>query len=410
MYIMADQSMVDKPMLHSDLILGLSSEERESALRQVLLWDGMTVGAGLQRALVRHLPELRRHVEGDSWQQALQGNFQKAHEELRRQLQEALEKLQDHLQNAPEKEPAWIHEFTNPLDPQAMKLCRLLDHYGMSITAVPDIGTLHVDGRTIEKRAIEDVRRAQRQRGSAGSPTPVVETIHNLARYALCQLFTFLDDWLSKASTEERERVAEQIAEALNGLGADVQEEVRRVTGLDPRTIETLVRTGKLAALAAAVAAAAGISGFAVYAMLSATIAGAAGIIGLTLPFSVYVMATSLLACLVNPVVLSVATVGGGVFWVRSANRRMRAELVPLLVAFAAMKSADPEARGRSRALVAHLANRYREFLDGGRVRRAQLRQAFPAFPATLGERACELIIRAPSTPGVSAAFPSMKR
>ncbi|MGH6914908.1 MAG: hypothetical protein ACREH3_14525, partial [Geminicoccales bacterium] len=361
----------------------MSSEERESALRQVLLWDGMTVGSGLQRALLRQMPGLRRHLQGSSWPQGLKGDFQKAHEELRRQLQEVLEKLQGHLQDAPDKEAAWIHEFTSPLDPQAMKLCRLLDHYGISITAVPDVGTLHFDGWKIEERAIDDVRRAQRQRPRQGAGPPEVKTIHDLARYVLCRLFTFLDDWLPKASPEERERVAEQIAEAFNGLGADVQEEVKRVTGLDDRTIDALLRTGRLAALAAALAAATGVGGFAVYAMLSATIAGAAGIIGLTLPFSVYLTATSLLACAANPLVLSVATVGGSAWLMRSANRRMRAELVPLLVGFAAMKSDDPEARSRSRALVEHLADRYREFLKGDRDRRAQLRQAFPAFPVT---------------------------
>ena len=74
------------------------------------------------------------------------------------------------------------------------------------------------------------------------------------------------------------------------------------------------------------------------------------------------------------------------------------------------MKSADAEARGRSRALVEHLADRYREFLDGDRDRQEQLRQAFPAFPVTSGERACQLIIRPPLTPGVSAVFRSIKR
>jgi hypothetical protein len=193
-------------------------------------------------------------------------------------------------------------------------------------------------------------------------------------------------------------------------LGVDVQEEIRRVAGLDDRAIDALLRAGRLAALAAALATAAGVGGFAVYAMLSATIAGAAGIIGLTLPFSVYLIAASLLAFATNPLVLLATTVGGGEWLRRSANRMMRAELVPLLVAFGAMKSADPEARGRARALAEHLADRYREYSKGDRERRAQLRQAFPAFRATLGERACEPIIRAPSTLGVSAVFRSAKR
>ncbi|MGH6899564.1 MAG: hypothetical protein ACREJ5_23930 [Geminicoccaceae bacterium] len=397
-------------MLQSDLILGLSGEERESALRQVRLWDGMTVGAGLLRALLHHLPTLRRHLEGSSWPQGVQGNFQKAPEELQRQLQEVLEKLQRHLQAAPEKATAWIDEFRHPLDPQAMKLCRLLAHHKMPITAVPDIGALHVNVLKIEEKAIAHVRREQQQRAAAGSQIPEVRTLPDLVRYVLCQLFTCLDDWLPKASPEERERVAEQIAKGLDQLGPGVQEEVRRVAGLNDLSKDTLIRAGRLAALGTGLATVAGVGGFPVYAMLSATIAGAAGIIGLTLPFSVYLMATSLLACATNPLVLSVAISGGTGWWTTSANRKMRAELVPLLVAFAAMKSADPEARGRSRALVEHLAGRYREYLYGDRDRRAQLRQAFPAFPVTLGERACQLVIHAPLTPGVSAVFRSIRR
>ena len=178
-------------MLQSDFILGLSSEERESALRQVLLWDGMTVRTGLRRALLRQLPRLHGRLRESSWLQGLQSNSQKAHEELRRQLQEALEKLQGQLQDAPEKDAASINKFAYPLDPQAMKLCRLLTHYGITITAVPDIGTLHVAGQKVEERAIDDVREAQRKRAAAGSQTLGVRTIHDLLRYVLCQLFTY---------------------------------------------------------------------------------------------------------------------------------------------------------------------------------------------------------------------------
>jgi hypothetical protein len=369
-------------MLQSAFILGLSSEERESALGQVLLWDRMTVGSGLRRALLRHLPRLRRHLRGSSWPQGLQGNFQKTHEELQRQLQEALEGLRGHLQAAPEKDAAWINEFTKPLDPQAIKLSHLLDHYRVPITTVPDVGTLHVAGLKIEARVIEDVRKAQRHRDVAGSQTTEVRNIDDLVRHVLRRLFTNLDDWLSKASPEERERVAEQIAKGLDQLGPDVQEEVRRAAELDDLAMETLIRAGRLAALGTGLSAATCIGGFAVYATLSVTIANAVGLVDLTLPFSAYLMVTSLLAFITNPLVVLVAVVGGGARLVTLANRRMRAELVPLLVAFAAVKSADPEARGRSRALVEHLTDRYQEFLSGDHDRRAQLLRAFPAFRA----------------------------
>jgi hypothetical protein len=356
-------------MQQSRFILGLSSEHPDSALGQVLLWNGMTVGAGLRRALLRHLPRLRRHLRGSSWPQGLQGH-----------LQEALEELQGHLREASEKEATWTHEFTSPLDPQAMKLCRLLDHHGIPIAAVPNGGTLHVAGWKVESRALDDVRKTQLQAEAAGSQTSVVRDIEDLVPYAVRRLFTNLDDWLAKASPEERERVAEQIDNALDHLGGDVREQVRRVAGLDDLAMDTLVRAGALAALGTGLATATGVGGFAVYAMLSTTIANVVGLIGLTLPFSAYLTATSLLAFACNPLVVLVVIVCGGARLVTLANQRMHAELVPLLVAFAALKSADPDAGGRSRALVEHLADRYREFLNSDRDRRAQLRRAFPAF------------------------------
>jgi hypothetical protein len=73
-------------MQQSRFILGLSSEHPASVLGQVRLWDGMTVGAGLQRALLHHLPKLRHHLEGSSSPRGLPDNFQEANEELRRQL------------------------------------------------------------------------------------------------------------------------------------------------------------------------------------------------------------------------------------------------------------------------------------------------------------------------------------
>jgi hypothetical protein len=57
--------------------------------------------------------------------------------------------------------------------------------------------------------------------------------------------------------------------------------------------METLVRAGGLTALGTGLAALIGGGGFAVYAMLSATIANVVGLVGLTLPFSAYLMATS---------------------------------------------------------------------------------------------------------------------
>jgi hypothetical protein len=183
------------------------------------------------------------------------------------------------------------------------------------------------------------------------------------------------------ASPQERARVVEQIADALDCMGDDLRERVRQHAKLDDLSRQTLARAGALAALGAGLAVVTGAAGFAAYTTLIATISTVGGLVGITLPFFVYVIATSLLAFVTNPLVV-LAAVGGGSAWlVKWANRRMRAEILPLLVAFAAAKAEDTaEARSHVRDLARHLSDRYQEFLDGDPKRRAQLRRAFPAF------------------------------
>ena len=170
----------------------------------------------------------------------------------------------------------------------------------------------------------------------------------------------------------------------------DLRERVRQHAKLDDLSQRTLARAGALAALGAALAGVTAAAGFAAYTTLIATISTVGGLVGITLPFFVYVTATSLLAFATNPLVVLAVAVGGGTCLVKSANRRMRAELLPLLVAFAAAKAEDTaEARSRVRDLARHLADRYQEFLDAGPKRRAQLLRAFSGLPSPQGEPSC---------------------
>jgi len=351
-------------MQQSRLILGLSSERPDSALGQVLLWNGMTVGTGLRRELLRHLPRVCRHLRGSS-RPLLQGH-----------LQEALEELQRHLREAPEKEATWTREFTSPLDPQAMKLCRLLDYFDdMPIDRPPNPGTLHVAGLEIERRTIAAFRNTQREWEPG---TPPVNSIDHLAGSVLRRLFRELD---AKAPSRDRERIAQEIADALRRMDDDLQDEVRRVAGLNDLSVRTLRRAGSLAALGAGLTSVVGVAGFTAYTTLSATIATVGGLVGLALPFSVYVTAASLLAFVTNPLVVAAVAAGGSTWLVKATDRRMRAELLPLLVTFAAAEAkSTTHSRRQVRDLADHLAGRYEEFLAGDSERRAQLRQAFPAF------------------------------
>lgn len=331
-------------MNESRLLLGSSSEERDSALRQVSLWDGASVVARARGAALRRPPR----SPYARW-------------------------LHRHIETALADGTRCTGDLNAPLEPQAMKLCRLLHHCAIPIAEPPTAASLHLDGKKVERKA---------------SKIAGVKDLDDLVRHVLCRLFSNLDVRLSKASPEERERIVKQIADALDHVGDDVREQVMRIARLDDLSLEALARTGGLTALGVGLAGVIGSAGFAAYTTLNATIASVSGLVGLTLPFSAYVIAASLLAFATNPYVLLAAVGGGGVWLVRSANRRMQAGLLPLLVAFAVVKAegaAGP--RSRSRDLARHLAGRYQEFLDGDPQRRAQLLSAFPAFRDPKGSR-----------------------
>jgi len=333
-------------MRHSHFILGLSEEGRDSALNQAVLWDATRVGTGLRRAWLREV-----------------------------ERQESLRWAKGFLGLAPQDDAQWMGEFSEPFDAQAMKLCRLLDYFDMPIDGPPNPGTLHVAGLEIERRTIAAFRKTQRK----WDPEALfVSSIDDLAGRVLRRLFRDLD---AKARSRDRERVAQEVADALRRMDDDLRDKVRRVAGLDDLSVRTLRRAGSLAALGAGLTNVVGVAGFTAYTTLNATIATVGGLVGLPLPFSVYVMATSLLAFITNPLVVLAVAAGGSTWLVKSANKRMRAELLPLLVTFAAAETqSTTHSRRPVRDLAVHLANRYQEFLASDPELRAQLRRAFPAF------------------------------
>jgi hypothetical protein len=137
-------------------------------------------------------------------------------------------------------------------------------------------------------------------------------TAIDLTRYVLRRTFEELNDTFASKPREEQERVAADIARLLADLPADLQERIRRQAGLADLSAAALKRTGAIAAVGAALVGSVGMAGFAAYTTITSVIASAAGLVGLTLPFAVYIHATAALALLSNPFVLGAAILVGG--------------------------------------------------------------------------------------------------
>ena len=100
---------------------------------------------------------------------------------------------------------------------------------------------------------------------------------------------------------------------------------------------------------------------------------------GITLPFSTYLLATSMLAFLSNPFTVAVTIGGAGTLLVRKANQLIQNRLYAVLVTLAFVcQAAGP---GPSVTEVSDALNqRYAEFLKSSGQHRKSLKAAFPAF------------------------------
>jgi hypothetical protein len=195
-------------------------------------------------------------------------------------------------------------------------------------------------------------------------------------------MFDELDAGFSSKSAEEQERIAGDIARRLADLPENLQERIRREAGLADLSATALKRTGAIAAVGSALIGAVGIAGFAAYTTVTSVIAAAAGLVGLTLPFTVYLHATAALAFLSNPWVMALVFVGGGHFAVTKANQQMRGRLVPVMVATAIMATVTEETDNKQVATLSELLSKYYRLRStDDRKTRTEISNTFPCFP-----------------------------
>ncbi|HDR6310864.1 TPA: hypothetical protein QCU60_002760 [Bacillus cereus] len=128
-------------------------------------------------------------------------------------------------------------------------------------------------------------------------------TIDNqLALYQMQKLFESIGGELKNLTADQEENFANQIEQFIESLPTEQQEKIKDKLNIDAvtnATIKKLIATQGSAVLLAVIVE---IAGFAAYTTLTSLIAGTASLIGLTLPFSAYITATSALSVLTGPV------------------------------------------------------------------------------------------------------------
>ncbi|MGR5971828.1 hypothetical protein ACT7CX_05930 [Bacillus cereus] len=128
-------------------------------------------------------------------------------------------------------------------------------------------------------------------------------TIDNqLTLYQMQKIFESIGGELKNLTADQEENFANQIEQFIKSLPTEQQEKIKDKLNIDAvtsATIKKLIATQGSAVLLAVIVE---IAGFAAYTTLTSLIAGTASLLGLTLPFSAYITATSALSVLTGPV------------------------------------------------------------------------------------------------------------
>jgi len=254
-----------------------------------------------------------------------------------------------------------------------MKLCRLADAADLKWGGNQSSATLNELGCAIENKAIEYLKETDKEyRG---------DDIQSLMRHTLSAAFSDLIKAINNLPATERE---ERIADLIDGMSALRQKDYDMllkelgVDTIDEATIRNLLGGTTFAGGLAAIVS---VSGFSAYTTLTSVLAGTAGLVGVTLPFSTYIFATSLLAFLTNPLFL----LGGGAafaLWAtKKTNKKLRARMLPLLVSLSVVEAAGRGPDRRAINELADTANIAREFLSKNDwVDHKPLEKTFPGF------------------------------
>ena len=157
--------------------------------------------------------------------------------------------------------------------------------------------------------------------------------LQDMVRFLMNKMFGEIGKRFESLNNDKQQEVVDAVRKFIDELPEAQREMLRKETGADQITDSYIRKAIVSGTLSTAFAAAVSVGGFAFYTGAVSLLATLAGLVGLTLPFSVYIGLTSTIAVISNPLFF-VPVVAGGGWWLYSyQNHKMRRRLAPLVVA-----------------------------------------------------------------------------
>jgi hypothetical protein len=325
-------------MQHSSLLLGLLSENEESLKQQVQLWDASGVWTALGRKTKDKIdPAFLKRLGMDDDQQQLWSNIGSPH----------------------------IADF------QLMKLSRLSEAVGVKFPYKPSAVQLHDHALLIEAKAIDLLRKGDNEFSG--------DTISDLTRHVIERAFSEFSEKFSEANNETQNEIAGEILEAIDSLDEENRKRLFEQLKVDELSNDQLTKLIASGGFAAGLAAIVGASGFTAYTAVTSAIFAVSSLIGVTLPFAIYMYATASLAFLTNPVTIALGGIGLGAWLTSKSNKVIYRRLTPMLVGFSCLNQGSYDSTDNLlENLVGHI-DRTQDALafdDGGNTK--DLARCFP--------------------------------
>lgn len=151
-----------------------------------------------------------------------------------------------------------------------------------------------------------------------------------LVHYQMQKLFSAFHDKFRELNEEQSVEFTEKIKQMLTDLPLEKQYILKQKLDIDELTNEAIrsaiLGQGSVVVLSAIVE----VAGFSAYITLTTAIAATMALAGVTLPFGVYTVATTLFSMLINPFILIPLALGGGGVLLKHQNKSLKKKLLPV--------------------------------------------------------------------------------
>lgn len=151
-----------------------------------------------------------------------------------------------------------------------------------------------------------------------------------IIQYQMQKLFSAFHDKFRELNEEHSKDFTEKIKKTLTDLPPEKQHILKQKLDIDEFTNEAIrsaiLTQGSIVVLSAIVE----IASFSAYITLTTAIAATMALMGVTLPFGVYTLATTLFSMLINPFILIPLALGGGGVLLKHQNKSLKKKLLPV--------------------------------------------------------------------------------